>query len=291
MKQFHLIWLLLLALSSGVCAQSIEELEKLGTEKMNGGNYSEALNYYQQAIALVKDEQSHSVAYAYAAMCAQELGDNALAKTYYIESVNRGIEEAIVFDALGNLARKEKDYDTQLLAYKAGLERSPADQQKYLLKLCSVYKKQKNAEELLASAVLALENNPTDLKALEYKGTALQYQKKMGEAQVVFKELYTLDSESINANIFLGNYNYQVGKSKLNSARKKYDAIPNPTRVQWHENNEKSKVIMAKYYGPAIAYLEYVYSKNPSKSIKNMLFVMHTKMGEKEKAALYQDGQ
>lgn len=270
-------------------AQTFEEFEKLASDKMSNANFSEALDYYKQAIAIVPDEVSHPMTYAYAGMCAQELGDLTSAKTFFLESVNRGIEEPRVFDSLGEIARKEKDYDTQLIAYNAGLERSPADKEKYLVKLCTVYKKQKNADALYETALKALEVNPENLKAIEYKGTALQYQKKMTDAEATFTELYNLDKENVNANVFLGNYNYQVGKNKLASARKKYEAIPKPTRVQWHDNNENSKALMEKYYRPAIMHLEYVYTKNPNKSIKNMLFVMYTKLGETEKATIYQE--
>lgn len=289
MKRIGILLSLLMLTVWGVCAQNIKDFETVAAEQMSQGNFTEALSSFQQAIDLVDDSTSNAVIYAYAGVCANELGETAIAKTYFIESINRGIEEPQVFDALAEISKREKDYDMQIYAYNAGVERSPADKQKYLLKLCSVYKKKKNADELMRCASAVLSEDKQNLKALEYKGTALQYQKKMTEAEGVFQVLYDLDSENINANIFLGNYNYQVGKSKLASSRKKYEKIENPTRVQWHEHNEDSKALMAEYYSPAIKYLEYVNSKKSNKSIKNMLFVMYTKMGEKEKAATYQE--
>ncbi len=277
----------LLFLITLLSAQSIEELEQSAGEKMSNADYVGALTDFKKAIELISEEGSHSTTYAYAGMCAKELGENALAKEYFTESVKRGIEEPMIFDELAAIAKKEKDYATQIMAYQAGVERSPADLQKYQLKLCSVYKKQKDGAQLLSAAEAILAYDAQNTKALEYKGTALQYQKNMKEAYAVFQELYAADPENINANIFLGNYSYQVGKSKLAAARKKYDAIPNPTRVQWHENNEKSMAIMEKYYRPAIGYMEYVYSEKPSSSVKKMLFTMYTKLGEKEKATLY----
>ena len=286
MKRLGLV-IAILSCLLGLNAQSIKEYQTKASEHMSNGEFSEALAQYQQAIALVPDDTSNCMVYAYAGICAQQLDDKVQAKALFIESVNRGVEEPRVFDSLGDIARKEKDYDTQLLAYKAGVERSSIDKQKYLLKLCSVYKKQKDGDALLSTSALALENDANDLKALEYKGTGLQYQKKMSDAVKVFEEINTLDKENLNANIFLGNYNYQVGKNKLASARKKYDAIAKPTRVEWHDNNVNNNAIMAKYYSPAIEYLVFADNAKPNKSFKKMLFVMYTKMGEKEKAAPY----
>ena len=104
--------LLLFALLTNVFSQSVEDLEKLGGDKMANGLYSEALDYYKQAITLIGDETSHSTTYAYAGMCASEMGDVATAKAYFINSIERGIEEPRIFDMLGELGRKEKDYAT-----------------------------------------------------------------------------------------------------------------------------------------------------------------------------------
>lgn len=268
-------------------AQSVEELQRKAGENMSQGNYADAISDYEHAISLITDSTSHSITYAYAAICAMEMGNNTTAKDYFIESIKRGIEDPQVFDHLGDICRKEKDYENQIMAYKTGLERSPVDSEKYHLKLCTIYKKQKDAENLYANAEAVLANTPENLKALEYKGTALQYQKKMSDAEATFKTLYSLDNENINANIFLGNYNYQVGKSKLASSRKKYDKIVKPTRVQWHDHNEASKVTMEKYYRPAIMHLEFVNNKKANSNIKKMLFAMYTKLGETEKAEAY----
>lgn len=277
----------LITLSLCLNAQDFEQYTRTASELMSRGEFNDALNNYQKAISLIDDSTSQSVVYAYAAMCAKEVGNASLAKAYFLESIDRGIEEPQVFDALGEIARREKDYSTQVLAYQVGLERVPSEREKYLLKLCTVYRKQKNAEKLLLCANSVLEIDGQNLKALEYKGTALQYQKKMTDAEAIFKTIYSIDPENINANIFLGNYYYQVGKSELNAARKEYDKISNPSRVQWHEHNEASKVLMARYYEPATLHLGNVYAKRPSKNIGNMLFVMYSKMGENEKAEYY----
>lgn len=279
--------ILLFATMPVVYSQGADDLETKAKEHMANGDYAAALDHYKQAIALIGDEPEHSTTFAYAGICAQNVNDLALAKSYYIASVERGIEDPMVFDALGTICKNEKDYDNQIMAYQAGADRLPEDRQKYLVKICGIYRKQKDAEKLLATAEIILADDPINEKGLEYKGTALQYQKRMSDAEDVFKDLYALSPDNINANIFLGNYYYQVGKGQLAKARKNYDAIAKPDRVQWHNHNEESKLTMEKYYRPAISHLETVYALKPSESLKKMLFVMYTKLGETDSAALY----
>lgn len=270
-----------------ITGQTVEDKARLAAKEMNSGNYKEAIELFQQAIDLIPDETSHAITFAYAGMCAQEAGELDIAKSYFIEAINRGMVETMVYDALANIAKEEKDYATQIMAYKAGVEHSPADKEKYLIKLCGVYKKKKDAENLIITANAILETDKTHLKALEYKGTGQQYNKDMPTAKLTFEELYSLDSSSINANIFLGNYYYQVGKKTLDASRKEYDKIVKPTRVQWHEENEKNRATMATYFRPSIKHLEYVYSQKKNSNIEKMLFAMYTKLGENEKAAPY----
>lgn len=270
-----------------ITGQTVEDKARLAAKEMSNDNYTEALELFKEALDLVPDETSHAITFAYAGMCAQEAGELEIAKSYFIQAINRGMVETMVYDALAKIAKEEKDYETQIMAYKSGAESLPEEKEKYLIKLCGVYKKQKDAKNLLLTANTILQSDKENLKALEYKGTGQQYNKEMSAAKKTFEELYSLDSSSINANIFLGNYYYQVGKKKLDASRKEYDKIVKTTRVQWHEENERNKATMTTYFRPSIKHLEYVHNQKPNSNIKKMLFVMYTKLGENEKASPY----
>lgn len=269
-------------------AQTFDEYNKAADAAFSEGNMALALENYSKAVELITEAEGHSRTYAYAGICAKEMGQTEQAKAYMLASVERGIEEPMIFNMLGEIAKKEKDYDTQILAYKAGVERSPVDHIKYQLKLCPVYKKKKDYDSMLACATDVLSLDPTNTKGLSYKGSALQGKKDMTGAAAAYTELYAVDSSNINANLFLGNYNYQVGKNKLASARKKYDKIAKPTRVQWSEHNKYNTSILNSYYADAIPYLKYVYDTNGNENIKTILSNIHTKMGNPEEAKKYQ---
>lgn len=85
----------------------------------------------------------------------------------------------------------------------------------------------------------------------------------------------------------MGNYYYQVGKSKLDKEEQKYEAIANPDRVMWSNFQKKSKLIKDEYYTKAVVYLEKAYNQQENLSIKKMLYAAYFKLGDKEKSELY----
>ena len=285
------IWLLILSpVSLTLTAQTtIQDLEKQASEQLSQGQYQNALTLYQETIALIEDSSLYATTFAYAGMCAQALNNLPLTKAYYYTAINIGIEESIVFDRLADILHDEKAFDEELSIYLLAAERAPDERLKYQLKIAGIYKNKKDGKQLYTISNQILEEYPNVVQALEYKGIGLQYQNKMEEASRVFKQIYTIEPQHINCNLFLGNYNYQLGKRKLDDHRKTYDAINNPTRVQWHDHNEESKAIMETYFRPAICHLENVYAQKPGiKSVKNMLFTMYNKLGETEKASIYE---
>lgn len=268
-------------------AQTYEDLSKSISANFSNANYAETLELCKQGMILPFEDKQKAEMYKYAGLCAYELDDQVAAKDFYLEAVKLGIDEPLVFDALAQLAKRQNDNESLIIVCNAVINSPGLDHQAYRLKLCSVYKKQKDGEKLLKVAEEVFQNDSSNLKALEYQGVAYKYLKDMKNAFNSYNRLYELDSENINANLFLGNYYYQVCKSKLKKSRKKYDAIEKPTRVQWHENNELTDRIENEYYPSAIKHFEIVYMQKPMSNVKKMLFTMHSKLGDEEKALIY----
>lgn len=287
MKNYLVILSLLLISVLNITAQTYEDVSEKISINFSNAKYTETLEFCKQGMALPFDDNQKAEIYKYAGLCAYELGDQVSAKDYYLEAVKLGIDEPLVFDALAQLAKRQDDYESLIIVCNAVINSPGLDHQAYRLKLCSVYKKQKDGEKLLKVANEVLQNDPSNLKALEYKGAGYKYLKDMKNAFASYNQLYKMDAENINANLFLGNYYYQICQSKLAMSRKKYDAIAKPTRVQWHENNELTKQIENEYYSLAIDHFERVYIQKPMSSVQKMLFTMHDKLGNEEKALIY----
>lgn len=286
------ITLLLFFVGALLNAQSIEELQKEGETLMNDGKNTEALAKFKQAIELDQSTTENSIVYAYAGLCAENSDNKSEAKGYFRSAIERGFEEDVIYLKLGELYKDEKDYKGQEFVYKKGMITFPQKEFDFGKKLAYTYYNSRQYAKLepLTKQLLSLE--PEDTKMMQFYATSLQGQKKMQEAKAAFEKLYEKEPENLSANIFLGNYAYQVGKSKIDKETKRYEAIKSPDRVQWSNYQKKMKILIDEGYGKALPYLEKANElKKGDKNIGKMLYAIHMKMGRKDKAAEFAPAQ
>lgn len=276
--------LILLTLTSLAYAQDIESHRKAAEELMNNGSPKEALAEFQKAIDLVTEPTGNGIVFSYAGICAQQMGDDASAVNFFNQAIDRGFEDEKVFDWLGNIYKKQKNYEGQIAVYSKAAEMFPAASLKYNKSLCNAYYYSKKYDKVEALAPSIIEKDAKDTKVLGQYAGAMQRLKKTKEAKAQFEKLVELDSENLNANIFLGNYYFQYGKALEAREDAAYKKIKKPTRVQWAESNKKIEKIRGEYYGKTILHLKKVYDKKPDESTKKMLFAVYTKLGDAENA-------
>lgn len=269
-------------------AQTIEELQKEGENLMNDGKNAEALAKFKEAIALDKTTEGNSIIYAYAGLCAENISDNAGAKGFFRSAIERGFEEDIIYIKLGEIYKDEKDYKGQEFVFDKGMITFPNKEYEFGKKLAYTYYNSRQYAKLegLTKKLLTLE--PDDTKMMQFNATALQGQKKMKEAYTMYKKLHGLEPDNLSANIFLGNYEYQMGKMQIDKVTKEYESIPTPTRVQYSDFQKKIQIAIDNGYGKALPYLEKANELKPDdKNIHKMLYAIYFKMKDKEKAAQF----
>jgi tetratricopeptide (TPR) repeat protein len=278
------LFLFCLALLNG---QSLEEFQKEGEKLMNEGQNEQALESFKKAIALDQTTDGNSILYSYAGLCAKYTNNDSQAKEYFQTAIKRGFQEPVIFTMLGDICRNQNDVNCQVETYRKAIELFPKDQLEFGRKLAAVYNSSKNYEMLEPLAVELLKVEPNDERLLQYHGVALQRQKKIDDAKVVFEKLLEINANNLTANTFLGNYYYQIGRSQLEREVKKYEAIQNPDRVQWSNYQKKSKLIVDEYYTKAVIHLEKANQEREDENLKKMLNAAYLKLGEKEKAEKY----
>jgi tetratricopeptide (TPR) repeat protein len=278
------VFLVCLTLLNG---QSLEEFQKEGEKLMNEGQNEQALESFKKAIALDQTTEGNAILYSYAGLCAKYTNNDNEAKEYFQTAVKRGFQEPVIFTMLGDICRNQDDIDCQVETYRKAIELFPKDQLEFGRKLASVYYSSKNYEMLEPLSVELLKLEPNDEKLLQYHGVALQRQKNIEGAKVVFEKLLEVNADNLTANTFLGNYYFQIGRSQLEKEEKKYEAIQNPDRVQWSNFQKKTKLIKDEYYSKAVIYLEKAYQEREDENLKKMLYAAFFKLGDKEKAEKY----
>lgn len=268
-------------------AQTLDDYQKKGENIMNNGDYASAYEEFKAAIALDTLTEGNGILYSYAGICAMQLDINQEAITHFKAAINRGFADERLYEWLGIICTKEKDYGCQEETYLKAISEFPDLKHDFQRKLCNTYYYSKQYEKLLPVAQEVLSVDSTNIKVKQFSAAALYRLKKTDEALLAYEELIKLDPENQNANLFLGNYFYQVGKAKLDKEAKKYETIATPSRVDYHDLTKKNTAIIEEYYSKALPFLLTAYNSKPSENVKKMLFAIYTKKGDKETAEQY----
>ncbi|MFB6318472.1 tetratricopeptide repeat protein [Saccharicrinis sp. FJH54] len=284
-----LLTLLTGLLSFSINAQTLDEHLKKGVAYMNQTQNEEALAEFKQAIAMDEDNAATPLLYSYAGICAKAVGKDNEAKGYFQTSIERGVDDSEVFNLLGDICRDQDDVDCQIKTYTKAMEVLPSMSQDYGEKLAYVYYNAKKYPELEKLTSELLKNAPDNQKLMRLNAVSLQKNKKINEAKAVYEQILEKDPDDLSANVFMGNYYYQVGKSKLDREEASYKKIDNPDRVQWSNYQKKCKVILDDYYKKAVGYLEKAYAQKEDPNLKKLLYAAYFKMGDRTNTERFRD--
>lgn len=288
MKTLRLILITILTLTTGsICAQTLEDFQKKGETLMSQGKNEEALEFFKKAIAVDVTNNENASLYAYAGLTTKYLNNDAEAKAYFQIAIERGFLEPSIYSMLGEICKTQNDIDCQENTYRKAMEIFPAEQQEFGKKLAYVYYNTKAYEKLELLASELLREEPEDEKLLQFYASSLQKNKKINEAKAVYEKLLLKNPNNLAANVFMGNYYYQVGKSKIEKEEQKYKATPNQDRVMWSNLQKRTKLITDQYYSKAVFYLENAYKHDENINIKKMLYAAYFKLGDKKNSELY----
>lgn len=268
-------------------AQDLESHQKKGEDIMTKGDYTAAYEEFKAAIALDTATVGNGILYSYAGICAMQLNLNQEAKPLFETALERGFADERLYEWLGIICGREKDYACQEEIYLKAIETFPDLQFSYKTRLVNTYYYSKQYDKVVPLAEEILTVDPDDMKVREFYAGSLNRLKKTKEALEAYQEILKMDPENKNANLFVGNYYYLVGKSQLDRETKKYEAIATPSRVQYHEFTKKNQAIIADYYTKAIPYLETAYKLGQNENVKKILYAIYTKKGDKENAEKY----
>lgn len=267
-------------------AQDMTTLQGEAEKLMNSGDYAGATAKFKEAIVLDSSTSGNSTLYTYAGMAAKESGDIAFAKKVLKEAIKRG-KDNYTYTMLEDICKADKDYACQVVVYKTAMESFPEQKGTYTKKLAYAYYNGKMYNQLIPTCKEVIALNGVDNKMTQFIAVGFQKTNQTDSAKVYFEKLLDVDATNLNANIFMGQYYYQLGKDKADKAKKNYEKIAKPDRIQWSNYQKENKAILDKYYPKAASYLENAYAKKKMNSIKSMLFGIYTKLGDTQKAQAY----
>ena len=274
---------LFVVLAGVMSAQDMASVQVAAEKLMNSGDYAGATAKFKEAIALDTSTEGNSTLYTYAGMAAKESGDIAFAKEVLKKAITRG-NDSYTYTMLEDICKADKDYKCQVVVYKSAMESFPEQKGSYAKKLAYTYYNGKMYDALIPACREVIALNGEDKKMTQFMAVGFQKTNQTDSAKVYFEKLLKTDENNVNANIFMGQYYLQMGKAKADSAKKRYEKIAKPDRLQWSAYQKESEAITAKYYPKAALYLEKAYAAKKIGSIKTMLFGIYTKLGDTTQA-------
>ncbi|MCU4175384.1 tetratricopeptide repeat protein [Carboxylicivirga sp. N1Y90] len=285
MKQLIVISLIMLV---GVMTGYSQEADILKSDAIimeSQMQYLKAAELYEQA-AIKYDAEQKSDAFMYfkAGQCYNRVKryDNAL--PLLNEAKQNGYDEVDLYISLGDAYVGKKDYKQAEEALLKGREKDEERELDINKKLAFTYLNSKQYEKSVEVINAGLAVEPNDVSLLYYLGSSYQRLKKYPEACESLERVLEVDPNHKNATKMLGVLYFKLTDHKYNVETKRYEALKNPSRVDYHNSTKKMEQI-SKGYSKSLPYLEKAHSNSPKdKSIISCLNVAYRRLKMENKA-------
>ncbi len=234
----------------------------------------------------ISDTMQLATVYGYAGLSSEALKHKTEAINYYKKAVELQMPQLDVYDKLINLSKKEKNDSIYEFALLEKSKAFPEYNDEVNKSLAYLYINKNQYEKLISTTNELLRLHPDDTNYIYFKGVALQNLNQVEEAKVFYTEVLKLNPDHSGANMSLGLLIYNEGSEVFLQKKKKYEAIAKPDRVDYHEYEkgiERGKTL----YRQALPYLLKAYESGTYPDLKPILFNLHVRLEQKDKAEPY----
>lgn len=279
------ILLLMCFFLSGIIsrAQNIDDIKST----LIDGDYAKGLEQCKSLIESNSNDTTQlSLAYGYAGLSSEALGNKEDAIAYYKEAVQLRVPQLDVYDKLISLSKRIKNDSVYEYALLEKSKVYPEYSQDNSKSLAYLYFNSQQYEKLLNITSELLETSPNNVNYLYFKGVALQNLNKVDEAEKYYTEALKVDPEHIGANMSLGMILYSKGTEIFAFRKKEYEAKAKPTRSDYSIYN-KGIEDGKNLYRQALPHLLKAYESGSYPTLKPVLFNTYARLEQKEKANAY----
>lgn len=287
MKNILVLCIFILTSVLAISQESYEALCEKGNEEIKNGNYAKALSFFDAAFKVgCENETERAWTSSIAAICAQKVPDLAKAIMYNNMAIESNTTDISVYEMQLEIAKQLNDNETIEKVLLLGREKLEGQYKRFTTKLLYFYYNNKMFDKAIPIAEEVLKYEPDPLKTLSIMGFSYLNNKKEAEAIETFNKVLALNKMEVDANNALGLLYYNQGSVMQDNAKEQYTSLKKPSMEDYaiyQKRYEKSIVILKK----AIPYLENSYTAKPDDQIKRALFLLYTRLGQKEKAAKF----
>ena len=193
--------------------------------------------------------------------------------------------EPNVYYSLSQAYEKLKDSDNAESILAEGITKFPESKADFTKKLGYLYFNSGKYEKAVSCLETALESEPENETFLYLYGSSLDKLKKYNESAAAFEKILATNPDHKKSITKLGLVYYKQTDYLYKKEKKRYESIKNPSRVDYHNFNQKLESISLGYK-KALPMLEKAHQMSPkNKSIIGCLAVAYKRLDMKDKEA------
>ncbi len=277
---------LLFSLTLSKAQDTAATIDDIKMELINS-NYDKGLDMCKSLIVSgISDTMQLSLAYGYAGLSSEALGNKEDALAYYKEAVRLEVPQLDVYDKLINLSKRQKNDSVYEYALLEKTKVYPEYSQDNSKSLAYLYFNTQQYEKLLNITDELLIDSPNDANYLYFKGIALQNSDKAEDSKSYFSDALKADPNHIGANMSLGMILYGKGTDIFAFRKKEYESKANPTRSDYSVYN-KGIEAGKEFYRQALPHLLKAYESGSYPGLKQVIFNAYARLEQKDKADKY----
>lgn len=284
----HLIGAMMLLIIGGLSmqAQNADVLKSDAIMQESRMQYLAAAELYEKA-ALLYEADNKADAFSF-----YKAGQNFAKAKKFDRSLSmlekarsNGYDEGELYLTYGDTYAGLKKFAEAEAELKKGLEKFPAQKAEFTKKLGYLFFNSGQYEKAVASLTEAIGQEPGNYTYHYLLGSSYERLKKYKEAMVSLEKVLELKPNHKNSIKKLGVINFKLTDYLYTKETKRYEAMKNPSRVDYHNSTKKLEQI-AQGYKKALPYLEKAHEISPKdKAIISCLSVAYRRMKMDAKAA------
>lgn len=266
-------------------AQDADVLKSNGIMFEGQMKYLEAAQNYEAAI------QAYETNNVIDELCIFKAGQNYVKVKMYdkaipflIKSINNNYDNYQTFLSLAEAYEGLKNYTEAENTLLKGSSVFPNNKNEYVKSLAYLYFNSKQYDKAVSSLESAINEDSTNVSYRYLYATSFEKLKNYKRAITEFENLLSIDPNHAKSLKKLGFIYFKQTDNLYKKEIKRYEALNNPSRVDYH-NSKKKLTQISKDYKKAIPHLEKTHQKYPKdKNIIGCLSVAYRRLDMDTKA-------
>ncbi len=285
-KRFYLAMAVLAFLAACSTSKLTTNSKTSATGFENSGNYTQAVEAWNQYFTQTSVEQTSSGDFAHAAQTAYKAGNPTQAVSWFDQARFKNYADPAMYETLAKIYNSEDNLSKELSSLETYTEKFGTGNTTVNARLFSIYSEIGETEKALKYwGLLNKQTRSEESNLVDY----LKINKKLEKNQVcdsVSTALLKINPNQIDALDWQAKKYYWAGQNRYDREMKAYEK--NKTRKQYNVLLKELDLVTADFK-KALPYLEKLWKQNPGKEYAGYFANIYARFGDEKKAGYYKN--